>query len=105
MSGEIVGYARVSSTGQNLEVQLELLKKAGATKIFEEKKSGKSIESRAELERALDYVREGDTFLVTRLDRIARNNLDLYKILETLKSKKVKFIQNKILIQVRVVEN
>ena len=91
MSGEIVGYARVSSTGQNLEVQLELLKKAGATKIFEEKKSGKSIESRAELERALDYVREGDTFLVTRLDRIARNNLDLYKMLELLKNKKVEF--------------
>jgi len=86
-----IGYARVSSTGQNLEAQVELLKKAGCEKIFQEKKSGTKRTDRTELENALDFVREGDTFLVTRLDRCSRNTLDLYKILELLNSKKVAF--------------
>jgi len=86
-----VGYARVSSTGQNLEAQVELLKRAGCEKIFQEKKSGTKRADRVELENALEFVREGDTFLVTRLDRCSRNTLDLYKILELLKSKKVDF--------------
>ena len=86
-----VGYARVSSTGQNLEAQIEILKRSGCEKIFQEKKSGTKRSSRYELENALDFVREGDTFLVTRLDRCSRNTLDLYKILEFLKSKKVNF--------------
>jgi len=86
-----VGYARVSSTGQNLEAQVELLKRAGCEKIFQEKKSGTKRADRIELENALEFVREGDTFLVTRLDRCSRNTLDLYKILELLKNKKVDF--------------
>ena len=86
-----IGYARVSSTGQNLAVQIETLEKAGCDKIFQEKKSGRKIKDRIELERALEFVREGDTFLVTRLDRCSRNTLDLFKILELLKSKKVDF--------------
>ncbi len=86
-----IGYARVSSTGQNLEAQIELLKKAGCEKIFQEKKSGTKRTDRTKLENALDFVREGDTFLVTRLDRCSRNTLDLYKILELLNSKKVAF--------------
>jgi len=86
-----IGYARVSSTGQNLEAQIELLKKAGCEKIFQEKKSGTKRADRTELENALEFVREGDTFLVTRLDRCSRNTLDLYKILELLNSKKVSF--------------
>jgi len=84
-----VGYARVSSTGQNLEAQVELLKRAGCEKIFQEKKSGTKRADRIELENALEFVREGDTFLVTRLDRCSRNTLDLYKILELLKNKKI----------------
>jgi len=86
-----VGYARVSSIGQNLEAQVELLKRAGCEKIFQEKKSGTKRADRVELENALEFVREGDTFLVTRLDRCSRNTLDLYKILELLKNKKVDF--------------
>lgn len=82
-----VGYARVSSTGQNLEAQIELLKSAGCEKIFQEKKSGTKRADRVELENALEFVREGDIFLVTRLDRCSRNTLDLYKI----KNKKVDF--------------
>ncbi|CAA6813329.1 MAG: Resolvase [uncultured Sulfurovum sp.] len=55
-----IGYARVSSRGQNLEAQIELLTRAGCEKIFQEKKSGTSLTSCVELESALDYVREGD---------------------------------------------
>ena len=86
-----IGYARVSSRGQNLEAQIEILKRAGCEKVFQEKKSGTSLTSRVELESALDYVREGDIFMVTRLDRCSRSTLDLYKILETLKEKGVAF--------------
>ena len=84
-----VGYARVSSIGQNLEAQVEILKEFGCEKIFQEKKSGKSMDNRVELQNALDFVREGDIFIVTRLDRCARSTLDLLKISEILEKKKV----------------
>ncbi len=77
-----IGYARVSSTGQNLAVQIEILKKVGCNKIFQEKKSGRRKKDRIELERALEFVREGDTFLVTRLDKCSRNTLDLFNVAE-----------------------
>ena len=63
-----VGYARVSSTGQDLAVQLEKL--AGCDKIFKEKRSGGDT-GRPELKRCLEYLREGDTLLVTKIDRLA----------------------------------
>jgi DNA invertase Pin-like site-specific DNA recombinase len=84
-----VGYARVSSTGQNLEAQIEILKEAGCEKIFQEKKSGSSMENRIELQNALEFVRDGDLFIVTRLDRCARSTLDLLKISEILEKKNV----------------
>jgi len=84
-----VGYARVSSIGQNLEAQVEALKEFGCEKIFQEKKSGKSMDNRVELQNALDFVREGDIFIVTRLDRCARSTLDLLKISELLEKKNV----------------
>ncbi len=87
----LVGYARVSSTGQNLDSQLEILKQAGCEKIFMEKKSGTNTKDRLELQNALDFVREGDSLMVTRLDRCSRSVSDLYKILEQLKEKKVEF--------------
>lgn len=86
-----IGYARVSSNGQNLQSQIELLKKAGCEKIFQEKKSGTQTYKRIELENALDFVREGDSFIVTRLDRCSRSVLDLYKIIERLNKKNVSF--------------
>ena len=85
-----VGYARVSSTGQNLQSQLEALEKAGCEKIFQEKKSGTTYE-REELKNILDFLRDGDTFVVTRLDRCSRSVSDLYKILGILKTKNVDF--------------
>ena len=67
-----VGYARVSSTGQDLSVQLEKL--ADCDKIFKEKRSGVDT-GRPELKRCLEYLREGDTLLVTKIDRLARSSL------------------------------
>jgi DNA invertase Pin-like site-specific DNA recombinase len=77
-----IGYARVSSSGQSLELQLEALERAGCEKIYQEKESGRSTVKRAELERALEDLRPGDALIVTRLDRLARSVPDLYAILQ-----------------------
>ena len=68
-----VGYARVSSLGQDLAVQLEKLK--GCDRVFKEKRSGIDA-GRPELKACLDYLRDGDTLLVTKLDRLARSTPD-----------------------------
>src|SRR5665648_567312 len=83
-----VGYARVSSTGQDLGVQLEKLK--GCDKVFKEKRSGVDA-GRPELKRCLEYLREGDTLLVTKIDRLARSTSDLYRVVSTLADKGVAF--------------
>ena len=83
-----VGYARVSSAGQDLSVQLEKLK--GCDKLFKEKRSGVDV-GRPELKRCLDYLREGDTLLVTKIDRLARSTSDLYRIVSKLADKGVAF--------------
>lgn len=87
----LVGYARVSSTSQSLDIQHEQLTAAGCEKIFAEKMSGRSTTDRVELAQAVDFVREGDTLLITRLDRLARSVGDLYKILDQLTAKGVHF--------------
>jgi DNA invertase Pin-like site-specific DNA recombinase len=81
-----VGYARVSSVGQSLDVQLDKLSRCD--KVFQEKKSGTSAQ-RSRLQACLEYVREGDILVVTRLDRLARSTLHLCQIAETLKDKQV----------------
>ena len=87
--GVLVGYARTSTTEQRagLEGQLRDLKSIGCTKIFKEQVS--SIGERAQLEAALDYVREGDTLIVTKLDRLARSARGLSELVDTLESKGV----------------
>jgi DNA invertase Pin-like site-specific DNA recombinase len=87
----IVGYARVSSTGQSLEVQREQLRAAGCEEIFEEKRSGTSTEGREQLEAAMRFVRKGDVFLVCRLDRLARSLTDLRRIIDDLGHRNVGF--------------
>jgi DNA invertase Pin-like site-specific DNA recombinase len=82
----LVGYARVSSVGQSLAVQRDKLKHC--EKIFKEKKSGASG-SRPRLKACLEYVREGDSLVVTRLDRLARSTLHLCQIADQLRQKKV----------------
>lgn len=83
-----VGYARVSSTGQKLEAQLEKL--GGCDKVFQEKRSGVDG-SRPELKRCLEYLREGDTLIVTKIDRLARSTADLYRIVSQLADKGAEF--------------
>ncbi len=87
----IIGYARVSTVDQDLEVQLEALASAGAGRVFSEKRSGSSTRDRTELQRCLEWVREGDVLVVTRLDRLARSVKDLHDILEMLAAKGVGF--------------
>ena len=81
-----IGYARVSSTGQSLEVQCQKLKQEGCDEIFEEKVSALS-QKRNELESALRTVREGDVLVVSRLDRLARSMQDLLNISKRLQKK------------------
>lgn len=87
----LVGYARASSVGQSLDIQEAALKDAGCEKLFAEKQSGLSASNRRQLQDALDYVREGDTLVVTRLDRLARSVGDLFGIIERLQQKGVAF--------------
>ncbi|MEK7455349.1 MAG: recombinase family protein [Pseudomonadota bacterium] len=87
----LVGYARVSSNSQSLDIQEEALTAAGCEKIFAEKMSGRSTTDRDQLALTLDFVREGDILVVTRLDRLARSVGDLHQIIEKLTAKGVAF--------------
>ncbi|MBB3461081.1 recombinase family protein [Rhizobium sp. BK377] len=90
MATVMIGYARTSTTDQKagLEAQLRDLQAAGCTKVFKEQLSSVATE-RLELERALDFVREGDVLVVTKLDRLARSVADLMAITEKLRHKGV----------------
>ena len=88
--GKVVGYARVSSIGQDHTAQVESLSAAGADRIFSEKQSGLD-KARPELAKCLDYVREGDVLIVTKLDRLARSASHLHQIVEVLIAKEVGF--------------
>lgn len=83
-----IGYARVSSYGQSLDVQLDKL--MHCNRIFKEKQSARSTDKREQLSLCLDYVRDGDTLVVTKLDRLARSTRDLLNILNELEKKQVK---------------
>ncbi len=85
----IVGYARTSTVEQvaGFEAQVRELQSIGAKKIFREQIS--SVASRAQLEAAIDFCREGDTLVVCKLDRLARSVRDLVRIIDTLKAKDV----------------
>ena len=79
----IFGYARVSTDGQSVDAQVKQLRAAGAAKTFRETASGAKTDRR-ELARALKALGEGDTLLVTRLDRLARSTRDLLNMLDTI---------------------
>lgn len=74
-----IGYARVSSTGQSLEVQLEKLTRAKCDRIYQEKRSGRTAD-RPEFQSCMSYLREGDTLIITRLDRLARSVVHLAQL-------------------------
>lgn len=83
------GYARVSSTGQSLELQREALKAAGCEIIREEKVSGTSRKGRHELNTLLDFLCPGDELVVTKIDRLARSVSDLQTLAESLSERGV----------------
>jgi len=83
------GYARVSSSGQDLTIQVEALTKAGCETIRQEKVSGTSTQGREELKTLLDFLREGDELVITRVDRLARSIRDLQNIVYELDQKGV----------------
>ena len=83
------GYARVSSSGQDLTIQIEALTKAGCETIRQEKVSGTSVQGRDELNTLLEFLRKGDELVVTRIDRLARSIRDLQNIVYDLDKKGV----------------
>lgn len=85
MLGQIVGYARVSSTSQNLERQLATI--GDVEEIFTDHVSGKNRQDRAGLESALRYLRRGDTLRVASMDRFARSLVDLEQLVDELTSR------------------
>lgn len=91
----IFGYARVSTKDQNLERQLSVLNPA-CDKVITEKASGKSTSERPELQVLISHLREGDTFIVKSIDRLARNTKDLLELVDKMieQGVTVKFLDN-----------
>jgi DNA invertase Pin-like site-specific DNA recombinase len=86
----LIGYARVSTVEQNLDLQLEALKKAGCEEVFVEKASG-AQRDRPQLKAALRFARKGDTIVVWKLDRLARSLKQLIETVEDLEQRKAGF--------------
>src|SRR3954449_4067115 len=86
----LIGYARVSTTDQTLDLQLDALDHAGCVKIFTDTASGAKSERKG-LQEALDYVREGDALVVWRLDRLGRSLKDLIENISQLETRKIGF--------------
>src|ERR1700754_4478901 len=83
----VIGYARVSTTDQNLELQENALRAAGCDLIRAEKRSGTTTAGREELKTVLAFLRAGDVLMVTRIDRLARSIGDLQDIVRTVKAR------------------
>lgn len=90
MSTTLIGYARVSTNEQNLDLQLDALKAAGCVKTYSDKVSGATT-SRPKLDECLSYLREGDTLVVWRLDRLGRSLKHLVTLLGELRKQGVEF--------------
>lgn len=86
-----IGYARVSTSGQSLETQIEQLTEHGCSSIFQEKVSGAKSD-RPQLSKLLSSLRPNDTLVVTRLDRLARSTFDLLNILQATKAQEASFL-------------
>jgi len=85
-----IGYARVSTAAQNLDMQVSALTDAGCEKIYTEKVSG--VGDRTELKTALEFLRDGDSLVIYKLDRLGRNMKDLLAIIEQLQQKNVSLV-------------
>ncbi|MER5769840.1 recombinase family protein [Streptomyces sp. NPDC001985] len=82
-AGTLIGYKRVSTNAQDAQLQTDALSDAGCSRVFEDKASGKNVD-RAGLIAALDYMRDGDTLCVWKLDRLGRSTKDVLTIAEDL---------------------
>ena len=82
----------MSSHGQSLDTQIDKLRAFGCEKVFQEKKSGATRQKREAVNAALEFCREGDVLVITKLDRLARSMFDLQEITKTLERKKVDFV-------------
>ncbi|GLS35732.1 resolvase [Mesorhizobium tianshanense] len=87
----LIGYARVSTADQNLDMQRDALTRAGCEKIFEEKKSGKTGSKRPEFEAALAYLRPQDVLVVGKLDRLGRSLVEMMRTIDKLRQDGIKF--------------
>ena len=87
-----IGYARVSTAGQHLDIQRDKLISFGCERLYQEKVSWKSGNHRPVLQEALNFAREGDVFVVTRLDRLARSVIDLVQIVESFEKQGIGFV-------------
>src|SRR5262245_28461439 len=87
-----IGYARVSSHGQDHEGQIDALKATGCTKIFAEKASGKSVNGRPEFAKLMKRLKPGDVVMVAKLDRLARSARDLHNIIHDLQERGCGFV-------------
>lgn len=85
-----IGYARVSTTDQSPELQIDALERAGCETVFQEFISGKDLR-RPELNRCLEYLREGDQLIVWKLDRLGRSLKDLLELVENFQEKGIEF--------------
>ena len=85
-----IGYARVSTTGQNLDMQLAALSDAKCEKIFTEKESG--VKDRPVLNELLSYIRQGDELVVYKLDRLGRSLKDLLNIVDDLQTRQINLV-------------
>lgn len=82
-----IGYARVSTIDQNLDLQIDELENAGCTKIFQEKVS--SVKKRTEFEKCMEYLRSGDTLVVWKLDRLGRTTKKLLELIDDLEERNI----------------
>lgn len=89
-----VGYIRISTKEQNTARQDELMEQLGVEKVYTDRMSGKNTD-RPELQKMMDFVREGDSVTVESISRFARNARDLLNLIGTLKEKKVEFVSQK----------
>lgn len=87
----LIGYARVSTTDQNLDLQRDALQRAGCQKIFEEKKSGRAGTKRQEFDAALAYLRAEDVLVVWKLDRLGRSLVEMMRTIDGLQKNGVMF--------------
>ena len=88
---EKIGYARVSTIGQNLDSQIDILKEAGCIRIFEDKITGVSRERKG-WDELMNYIRPGDTLVITELSRMSRSLMHLLQIIKELEVKKVSLV-------------